>query len=118
MPRVRRQVVLEDPARPVTPDMVETKLRMYYLCYFIISLFILLLYLYLYIYICKLFLVKEEFLDEGSLDEVQAQKVAEETPSPHLQDHQYGQTPCYQVTRKPTQPPPRTEVNKTIFTLR
>lgn len=57
-------------------------------------------------------------MDEGSLDEVQAQKVAEETPSPHLQDHQYGQTPCYQVTRKPTQPPPRTEVNKTIFTLR
>lgn len=82
--------------------------------YFIISLFILLLYLCT----CKLFLVKEEFLDEGSLDEVQAQKVAEETPSPHLQDHQYGQTPCYQVTRKPTQPPPRTEVNKTIFTLR
>lgn len=114
MPRVRRQVVLEDPARPVTPDMVETKLRMYYLYYFIISLFILLLYLC----ICKLFLVKEEFLDEGSLDEVQAQKVAEETPSPHLQDHQYGQTPCYQVTRKPTQPPPRTEVNKIIFILR
>lgn len=27
MPRVRRQVILEDPARPVTPDMVETKLR-------------------------------------------------------------------------------------------
>ncbi|XP_031841042.1 transcription factor E2F3 [Nomia melanderi] len=79
MPRVRRQVVLEDPARPVTPDMVETKL------------------------------IKTEFLDDGSLDEVQAQKVAEETPSPHLQDHQYGQTPCYQVTRKPTQPPPRTE---------
>lgn len=34
MPRVRRQVVLEDPARPVTPDMVETKLRMYYLEYY------------------------------------------------------------------------------------
>lgn len=60
--------------------------------------------------------MKTEFLDDGSLDEVQAQKVAEETPSPHLQDHQYGQTPCYQVTRKPTQPPPRTEVNKTVFT--
>lgn len=29
MPRVRRQVVLEDPARPVTPDMAETKLRTY-----------------------------------------------------------------------------------------
>lgn len=65
----------------------------------------------------KLLLVKQEFLDDGSLDEVQAQKVAEETPSPHLQDHQYGQTPCYQVTRKPTQPPPRTEVNKAIFTF-
>jgi len=58
-----------------------------------------------------LFIVKSEFLDDGSLDEVQPQKVAEETPSPHLQDHQYGQTPCYQITRKPTQPPPRTEVN-------
>lgn len=55
MPRVRRQVVLEDPARPVTPDMVETKLRMYYLCYFIISLFILLLYLYLYLYMQIIF---------------------------------------------------------------
>ncbi|XP_050456528.1 transcription factor E2F2-like isoform X1 [Cataglyphis hispanica] len=81
MPRVRRQVILEDPARPVTPDMVETKL------------------------------LKSEFLDDGSLDEVQPQKVAEETPSPHLQDHQYGQTPCYQITRKPTQPPPRAEIS-------
>ncbi|KAG7200238.1 hypothetical protein KM043_017715 [Ampulex compressa] len=81
MPRVRRQVVLEDPARPVTPDMVETKL------------------------------LKTEFMDDGSLDEVQPQKIAEETPSPHLQDHQYGQTPCYQVTRKPTQPPQRTEIS-------
>ncbi|XP_020289010.1 transcription factor E2F2-like isoform X2 [Pseudomyrmex gracilis] len=79
MPRVRRQVILEDPARPVTPDMAETKL-------------------------------KTEFLDDGSLDEVQ-QKVVEETPSPHLQDHQYGQTPCYQITRKPTQPPPRAEIS-------
>lgn len=26
MPRVRRQVILEDPARPVTPDRTETKL--------------------------------------------------------------------------------------------
>lgn len=81
MPRVRRQVILEDPARPVTPDMAETKL------------------------------LKAEFLDDGSLDEVQPQKVAEETPSPHLQDHQYGQTPCYQITRKPTQPPPRAEIS-------
>ncbi|CAL1681956.1 unnamed protein product [Lasius platythorax] len=81
MPRVRRQVILEDPARPVTPDMAETKL------------------------------LKSEFLDDGSLDEVQPQKVAEETPSPHLQDHQYGQTPCYQITRKPTQPPPRAEIS-------
>ncbi|KAK0080020.1 hypothetical protein PV325_000532 [Microctonus aethiopoides] len=79
MPRVRRQVILEDPSRPVTPDMAQTKL------------------------------VKSEFLDEGSLDEIQAQKVAEETPSPHLQDHQYGQTPCYQVTRRPAQPLPRPE---------
>lgn len=55
-------------------------------------------------------------MDDGSLDEVQTQKIAEETPSPHLQDHQYGQTPCYQVTRKPTQPPPRTEVNKSTLT--
>ncbi|KAG5306786.1 E2F2 factor, partial [Acromyrmex insinuator] len=81
MPRVRRQVILEDPARPVTPDMVETKL------------------------------LKSEFLDDGSLDEIQPPKVAEETPSPHLQDHQYGQTPCYQITRKPTQPPPRAEIS-------
>lgn len=81
MPRIRRQVILEDPARPVTPDMVETKL------------------------------LKSEFLDDGSLDEIQPQKVAEETPSPHLQDHQYGQTPCYQITRKPTQPPPRAEIS-------
>ncbi|KAI4485782.1 hypothetical protein M0804_006271 [Polistes exclamans] len=79
MPRVRRQVVLEDPARPVTPDMMETKL------------------------------LKTEYLDDGSLDEIQSPKVSEETPSPHLQDHQYGQTPCYQVSRKPTQPSPRTE---------
>ncbi|XP_012219393.1 transcription factor E2F1 isoform X2 [Linepithema humile] len=81
MPRVRRQVILEDPARPVTPDMAETKL------------------------------LKTEFLEDGSLDEIQPQKVAEETPSPHLQDHQYGQTPCYQITRKPTQPPPRPEIS-------
>ncbi|XP_011170971.1 transcription factor E2F2 isoform X1 [Solenopsis invicta] len=81
MPRVRRQVILEDPARPVTPDMVETKL------------------------------LKSEFLDDGSLDEIQPPKVAEETPSPHLQDHQYGQTPCYQITRKPAQPPPRAEIS-------
>ncbi|XP_012527372.1 transcription factor E2F2 isoform X2 [Monomorium pharaonis] len=81
MPRVRRQVILEDPARPVTPDMVETKL------------------------------LKAEFLDDGSLDEIQPPKVAEETPSPHLQDHQYGQTPCYQMTRKPAQPPPRAEIS-------
>ncbi|XP_066598611.1 transcription factor E2F3 [Prorops nasuta] len=79
MPRVRRQVILDDPIRPVTPDLVETKL------------------------------IKTEFLDEASLDEVQTQKVAEETPSPHLQDHQYGQTPCYQITRKPAQPVPRAE---------
>lgn len=60
------------------------------------------------------FSVKEEFIDDESSDEAQAQKLAEETPSPHLQDHQYGQTPCYQVTRKlPMQPPPRTEVFKT-----
>lgn len=26
MPRVRRQVILEDPSRPVTPDMAQTKL--------------------------------------------------------------------------------------------
>ncbi|XP_033222075.1 transcription factor E2F2-like [Belonocnema kinseyi] len=81
MPRVRRQVVLEDPARPVTPDMLQTKL------------------------------VKTEFIDDGSLDEDQSQKVTEETPSPHLQDHQYGQTPCYQITRRPAQPPPRTEMS-------
>lgn len=81
MPRVRRQVVLEDPARPVTPDMMETKL------------------------------LKTEYLDDGSLDEIQSPKVSEETPSPHLQDHQYGQTPCYQVSRKPTQPSPRTEIS-------
>lgn len=56
-------------------------------------------------------LLKTEYLDDGSLDEVQSQKVAEETPSPHLQDHQYGQTPCYQVSRKPSQPPPRTEIS-------
>ena len=31
MPRVRRQVILEDPARPVTPDMIDTKLSMYQL---------------------------------------------------------------------------------------
>ncbi|EZA47281.1 hypothetical protein DMN91_005933 [Ooceraea biroi] len=80
MPRVRRQVILEEPARPVTPDITETKL------------------------------LKSELLEEGSLDEVQPQKVAEETPSPHLQDHQYGQTPCYQITRKPTQPMVRTEI--------
>ena len=57
--------------------------------------------------------VKTEFVDVDGLpyDELQAQKIAEETPSPHLQDHQYGQTPCYQVTRRPTQPPPRAEVN-------
>ncbi|XP_014471547.1 PREDICTED: transcription factor E2F3-like isoform X3 [Dinoponera quadriceps] len=79
MPRVRRQVVLEDPTGPVTPDMTETKL------------------------------LKSEFLDDGSLDEVQ--KSVEETPSPHLQDHQYGQTPSYQVTRKPPQPPPRAEIS-------
>ncbi|KAI4499848.1 hypothetical protein M0802_005104 [Mischocyttarus mexicanus] len=79
MPRGKRQVVLEDPARPVTPDMMETKL------------------------------LKTEYLDDGSLDEIQPQKISEETPSPHLQDHQYGQTPCYQVSRKPTQPSPRTE---------
>ncbi|XP_015604929.1 transcription factor E2F6 isoform X2 [Cephus cinctus] len=81
MPRVRRQVILEDPAGPVTPDMAQTKL------------------------------VKTEFIDEGSMDEVQAQRIAEETPSPHLQDHQYGQTPCYQVTRRPAQPPPRAEIS-------
>ncbi|XP_034934995.1 transcription factor E2F3 [Chelonus insularis] len=79
MPRVRRQVILEDPSRPVTPDMTQTKL------------------------------IKSEFLDGNSLDELETQKVAEETPSPHLQDHQYGQTPCYQVTRKPAQPLPRPE---------
>jgi transcription factor E2F2 len=55
-------------------------------------------------------IVKSDLLEDGSLDEVQSQKVAEETPSPHLQDHQYGQTPCYQITRKPTQPTPRAEV--------
>ncbi|XP_003428202.1 transcription factor E2F3 [Nasonia vitripennis] len=83
MPRVKRQVMLEDLARPVTPDMVDTKL------------------------------VKTEFVDVDGLhyDEMQAQKIAEETPSPHLQDHQYGQTPCYQVTRRPTQPPPRAEMS-------
>ncbi|KAL0127940.1 hypothetical protein PUN28_003298 [Cardiocondyla obscurior] len=81
MSRVRRQVILEDPTMPVTPDMVETKL------------------------------LKTEFLDEESLDDIQLSKVAEETPSPHLQDHQYGQTPCYQIMRKPTQPPPRTEIS-------
>ncbi|XP_032680147.1 transcription factor E2F2 isoform X3 [Odontomachus brunneus] len=79
MPRVRRQVVLEDPTGPVTPDMTETKL------------------------------IKSEYLDDGSLDEVQ--KSVEETPSPHLQDHQYGQTPSYQMTRKPPQPPPRAEIS-------
>ncbi|CAD6236465.1 hypothetical protein G9C98_003775 [Cotesia typhae] len=79
MPRVRRQVILEDPSRPVTPDMAQTKL------------------------------IKSEFIDGNSLDELQPQKIAEETPSPHLQDHQYGQTPCYQVTRRPTQPLPRPE---------
>ncbi|XP_015109280.1 transcription factor E2F6 isoform X1 [Diachasma alloeum] len=79
MPRVRsRQVVLEDPSRPVTPDMAQTKL------------------------------IKTEFIGDGSLDG-QVQKVAEETPSPHLQDHQYGQTPHYQVTRRPPQPIPRPE---------
>lgn len=56
------------------------------------------------------YLVKEEYVDEEYPEEAQAQKIAEETPSPHLQDHQYGQTPCYQVTRRPMQPPPRTEV--------
>ncbi|XP_043272327.1 transcription factor E2F2 [Venturia canescens] len=79
MPRARRQVILDDPSRPVTPDMAQTKL------------------------------VKTEFIEDGSLDELQAQKIAEETPSPHLQDHQYGQTPCYQVTRRPSQPLPRAE---------
>ncbi|XP_011498693.1 PREDICTED: transcription factor E2F3 [Ceratosolen solmsi marchali] len=83
MPRVKRQVMLEDLARPVTPDMVETKL------------------------------VKTEFIDidELTYDEIQPQKIAEETPSPHLQDHQYGQTPCYQVSRRPMQPPPRAEIS-------
>ncbi|XP_051167966.1 transcription factor E2F3-like [Leptopilina boulardi] len=81
MPRVRRHVALEDPSRPVTPDMIQTKL------------------------------VKSEFIDDESLGEVQSQKLAEETPSPHLQDHQYGQTPCYQMTRRPAQPPPRTEMS-------
>ncbi|XP_023290585.1 transcription factor E2F1 [Orussus abietinus] len=85
MPRVKRQVILEDPARPVTPDMVQTKLEWPS--------------------------VKEEYIDEGSIDEVQTHKIAEETPSPHLQDHQYGQTPCHQVSRKPTQPPPRAEIS-------
>ncbi|XP_008553400.1 transcription factor E2F3 [Microplitis demolitor] len=79
MPRVRRQVILEDPSRPVTPDMAQTKL------------------------------IKSEFIDGNSLDELQPQKIAEETPSPHLQDHQYGQTPCYQVARRPAQPLPRPE---------
>ncbi|XP_011309510.1 transcription factor E2F3 [Fopius arisanus] len=78
MPRVRRQVVLEDPSRPVTPDMAQRKL------------------------------IKTEFNGDGSL-EGQVQKVAEETPSPHLQDHQYGQTPHYQITRRPAQPVPRPE---------
>ncbi|XP_014210403.1 transcription factor E2F2 [Copidosoma floridanum] len=83
MPRVKRQVMLEDLARPVTPDMVETKL------------------------------VKTDFVDcdNGTYDESQAQKIAEETPSPHLQDHQYGQTPCYQVTRRTIQANPRTEMS-------
>ncbi|KAJ8673655.1 hypothetical protein QAD02_004917 [Eretmocerus hayati] len=84
MPRVKRQVMLEDLTRPVTPDMAETKLA-----------------------------VKTEFVDveEITYDELQTQKIAEETPSPHLQDHQYGQTPCYQATRRPTQPPPRPELS-------
>lgn len=60
---------------------------------------------------CLSFPVKSEFIDDESLGEVQSQKLAEETPSPHLQDHQYGQTPCYQMTRRPAQPPPRTEVH-------
>ncbi|XP_046616314.1 transcription factor E2F2-like [Neodiprion virginianus] len=83
MPRARRQVVLEDPAGSVTPDMAHTKL------------------------------VKSEplFIDEGSIDEVQTQRIAEETPSPHLQDHQYGQTPSYQISRRPPQPPPRAEIS-------
>lgn len=76
-------MVLEDPAGSVTPDMAHTKL------------------------------VKSEplFIDEGSMDEVQTQRIAEETPSPHLQDHQYGQTPSYQISRRPTQPPPRAEIS-------
>ena len=62
--------------------------------------------------------MKTEFIDDVSLDEVQSQKVAEETPSPHLQDHQYGQTPCYQITRRPAQPPPRTEVAQIYLLLK
>lgn len=46
------------------------------------------------------------------MDEVQTQRIAEETPSPHLQDHQYGQTPSYQISRRPPQPPPRAEVKE------
>ncbi|XP_048513951.1 transcription factor E2F2 isoform X2 [Athalia rosae] len=73
MSRVRRQVVLEDPAGSVTPDMAHAKL--------------------------------------GSMDEVQTERISEETPSPHLQDHQYGQTPSYQISRRPPQPPPRAEIS-------
>ncbi|XP_058803057.1 transcription factor E2F4-like isoform X1 [Phymastichus coffea] len=81
MPRVKRQVMLEDLARPVTPDMVETKL------------------------------VKTEFVDvDGLYEEGQPLKIPEETPSPHLQDHQYGQNPCpYPDRRRCPQPSPRTE---------
>ncbi|XP_058803059.1 transcription factor E2F3-like isoform X2 [Phymastichus coffea] len=84
MPRVKRQVMLEDLARPVTPDMVETKL------------------------------VKTEFVDvDGLYEEGQPLKIPEETPSPHLQDHQYGQNPCpYPDRRRCPQPSPRTEMSK------
>lgn len=70
---------------------------------------------------CKKFVhstVKEEYIEDGSYEEMQTQKIAEETPSPHLQDHQYGQTPCYQPTRRLTQPPPRTEVKHALFIIR
>ncbi|KAF7990901.1 hypothetical protein HCN44_000706 [Aphidius gifuensis] len=82
MPRVKKQIVLGGLSRPMTPEITQNHL------------------------------VKTEFIiDESSLDEPQSQKVAEETPSPHLQDHQYGQTPCYQATKKPTQSLSRPENN-------
>lgn len=105
--------MLEDLARPVTPDMVETKLgkQIHWLPRSCATCSLADQQLYTYsLYVA----VKTEFVDVDELlyDESQAQKIAEETPSPHLQDHQYGQNPCpYPDRRRPAQPSPWTEVN-------